>query len=329
VNEVIKANEARDHGILPNGMMASEIAFGLPLSTFYFPPSAFRLLPSAYCLLPSGQGRWMTPDPLGGEISNPQSLNRYSYALDNPTTLTDPLGLDTQPCMIDGQEGLCTTTTAAGSSDDYLLWPVWQYNFCAAFPFACGAPQPAFGFGGGGGGSAPPPKPTPAPLRPTIPQRLACAANFGDTHSVAGVLGIQNNLVGNLFLGNPFSGAVELGQTVFGSASLTVGQIATTLLGGSGQGLIPATGEHPGLGGAAGIAQDAIVKGAIGAGYNLVRGVGTEPIELGLGAAGKIATPVIQLSSETLGTIAAGVGVVKFVYDASTFGLGLYRGCQQ
>jgi hypothetical protein len=43
-------------------------------------------------------GRWMTPDALGGDITNPQSLNRYSYALDNPCSLTDPLGLS--PCSI-------------------------------------------------------------------------------------------------------------------------------------------------------------------------------------------------------------------------------------
>ena len=44
----------------------------------------------------SHQCRWTTPDPLGGEITNLQSLNRYAYALNNPTTLTDPLGLG--PC---------------------------------------------------------------------------------------------------------------------------------------------------------------------------------------------------------------------------------------
>jgi hypothetical protein len=35
----------------------------------------------------------MTPDPLGGELTNPQSLNRYAYVLNNPTTFIDPLGL--------------------------------------------------------------------------------------------------------------------------------------------------------------------------------------------------------------------------------------------
>jgi RHS repeat-associated protein len=41
----------------------------------------------------SNLGRWMTPDPLAGDISNPQSLNRYAYVLNNPTNLIDPLGL--------------------------------------------------------------------------------------------------------------------------------------------------------------------------------------------------------------------------------------------
>jgi RHS repeat-associated protein len=38
------------------------------------------------------QGRWMTPDPLGGDITNPQSLNRYSYVMNNPFSNIDPTG---------------------------------------------------------------------------------------------------------------------------------------------------------------------------------------------------------------------------------------------
>lgn len=37
--------------------------------------------------------RWMSPDPVGGDISNPQSLNRYAYVFNDPTSFTDPLGL--------------------------------------------------------------------------------------------------------------------------------------------------------------------------------------------------------------------------------------------
>src|SRR6185437_11241648 len=48
-------------------------------------------------------GRFMSPDPYLGSmgITDPQSLNRYTYALDNPLMFTDPLGLDNDcggPC---------------------------------------------------------------------------------------------------------------------------------------------------------------------------------------------------------------------------------------
>ncbi len=38
--------------------------------------------------------RWLSPDPLAGDILDPQSLNRYAYVMNNPTNLIDPLGLD-------------------------------------------------------------------------------------------------------------------------------------------------------------------------------------------------------------------------------------------
>ena len=39
-------------------------------------------------------GRFLSPDLLGGHLENPQSLNKYVYALNNPLTNTDPTGLD-------------------------------------------------------------------------------------------------------------------------------------------------------------------------------------------------------------------------------------------
>ena len=38
-------------------------------------------------------GRWTSPDPLGGSMSNPQSFNRYSYVQNDPVNNTDPTGL--------------------------------------------------------------------------------------------------------------------------------------------------------------------------------------------------------------------------------------------
>lgn len=43
-------------------------------------------------------GRFLTPDPLAGGITNPQSLNRYTYVVNNPTNLIDPLGLCEPGC---------------------------------------------------------------------------------------------------------------------------------------------------------------------------------------------------------------------------------------
>jgi len=45
--------------------------------------------------LGSSLGRFMSSDPPGGHpLKIPQTLNRYAYVRNNPTTLTDPTGLD-------------------------------------------------------------------------------------------------------------------------------------------------------------------------------------------------------------------------------------------
>src|SRR5712692_2920669 len=41
-------------------------------------------------------GRFSSPDPLSGSSGDPQSLNRYTYVLDDPIDLVDPLGLACQ-----------------------------------------------------------------------------------------------------------------------------------------------------------------------------------------------------------------------------------------
>ena len=62
---------------------------------------------TTYRQLSSTLGRWLRPDPYDGSYdpTNPQSLNRYSYVLNNPFAFTDPLGLDVANHMI------CTTVT--------------------------------------------------------------------------------------------------------------------------------------------------------------------------------------------------------------------------
>jgi hypothetical protein len=38
-------------------------------------------------------GRFTSPDPLGGSLADPQSLNRYVYVRNNPLGFTDPTGM--------------------------------------------------------------------------------------------------------------------------------------------------------------------------------------------------------------------------------------------
>ena len=51
----------------------------------------------------SALGRFTSADPLGGELANPQSLNRYAYALNNPLRFTDPTGM--YVCKDDPKDG--------------------------------------------------------------------------------------------------------------------------------------------------------------------------------------------------------------------------------
>jgi RHS repeat-associated protein len=104
--------------------------------------------PTLFRMYSSGQGRWLSPDPIGGDTSNPQSLNRYAYVLNNPTNLIDPLGLQwitsganpADPCN-DFQFAIshaqCPRIPYPG------VWCVGGY--CPPFP-------PGGSTGGGGGG---------------------------------------------------------------------------------------------------------------------------------------------------------------------------------
>jgi RHS repeat-associated protein len=39
------------------------------------------------------QGRWVSPDPTFGDLTNPQTFNKYAYVGGNPLAATDPTGL--------------------------------------------------------------------------------------------------------------------------------------------------------------------------------------------------------------------------------------------
>lgn len=60
----------------------------------------------------NSDGSWMSPDPYGGsyDFTNPQSFNRYSYVMNNPTSFFDPEGLD------GGEGGAVASTGTCGAA---------------------------------------------------------------------------------------------------------------------------------------------------------------------------------------------------------------------
>jgi RHS repeat-associated protein len=85
-------------------------------------------------------GRWFTPDPAPADLTNPQSLNRYAYVLNNPTTLTDPTGLmycDPNSAVTDNNGTVvgytdCLPEEASQTNKYSLYFPPQQENVSSA-----------------------------------------------------------------------------------------------------------------------------------------------------------------------------------------------------
>ncbi|MEJ2211336.1 MAG: RHS repeat-associated core domain-containing protein [Anaerolineae bacterium] len=79
-------------------------------------------------------GRWISPDTLVPDPSNPQSLNRFSYAYNNPLRLVDPSGqTPEEACSASDEE--CT--------DDEIYWYV---EYCLNNPNSSGCEPTATPF---------------------------------------------------------------------------------------------------------------------------------------------------------------------------------------
>lgn len=72
-------------------------------------------------------GRFMSPDPLNGDVVDPQSLNRYAYVGNNPPNFIDPSGLTRKPCTskqfssCSGSGGDCTVDGVDSDCGDPLF----------------------------------------------------------------------------------------------------------------------------------------------------------------------------------------------------------------
>ncbi len=59
-------------------------------------------------------GRFSSPDPIAGSLGNPQTLNRYAYARNNPVNMVDPMGAYPE----DGPHVVCLRPAQALSRSD-------------------------------------------------------------------------------------------------------------------------------------------------------------------------------------------------------------------
>ncbi|HXL21809.1 MAG TPA: RHS repeat-associated core domain-containing protein [Candidatus Dormibacteraeota bacterium] len=254
--------------------------------------------------------RFSSPDPLYGSLANPQSLNRYSYVLNDSVNLVDPFGL----CP---EGAICVTVWAPP-------WPGGGGD---------GGGSGGGGFDGGGG------TPIHAPLLDGTDSgggggeaRIQCAIQFGRKHSLAAGVGAifgdkaGNNFVTQLLLGNTASSLAKIGTDIFGSTSPDARQVASMALKGVAQGIprlpggIPITGPVSPL-------RNAAVGSAITAGYNAITGVGQETLQLGISASnvGSAATPLAQT---TVQSIVGYATLAKFGIDVSTFLYGYFISCK-
>jgi len=67
-------------------------------------------------------GRFIQPDTIVPQPGDPQSLNRYSYAGNNPVRYTDPSGHRYDPCGPDGME------CGGGGSENEGYGPGWNWR---------------------------------------------------------------------------------------------------------------------------------------------------------------------------------------------------------
>ena len=183
-------------------------------------------------------GRWFTPDPLAGDISNPQSLNRYAYALNNPTTLTDPTGLcgETYYTYNYDSDGNLTSTTGPTYGDPCPPDLSSSYGsgfLCALVGFGC-----SYGNGpnyantgrsesnsGGSGGSGTGTSAAPGPTSPcgSIAGKGGTIPVISSNQQVRFEFNAQGNLVGlGILLNGGDTAVTRLGysipsQTFFGA----------------------------------------------------------------------------------------------------------------
>ncbi len=138
-------------------------------------------------------GRFMSPDSIVPDLSNPQSLNRYGYVNNNPTNFTDPTGHDPTMTFIIGETevdpvlGATVAVTIVVADVIVANWDGITKGCDEAWNGVKNAAQSVWNsiFGGGGGNSSPPPPP---------PKSYVSSFNVvGSKYSSGSYAYVQNN----------------------------------------------------------------------------------------------------------------------------------------
>jgi len=115
-------------------------------------------------------GRWTSPDPYNGsmEIDIPESFNRFTYVLNQPTNFIDPSGLRWE---LISYSCWCVNASVPGWTD-----PNPQCSICTAWvwredrnPFLSNGGEIGGTFSGGGGNPTVPTRPPVKPKPPCVP----------------------------------------------------------------------------------------------------------------------------------------------------------------
>jgi RHS repeat-associated protein len=150
-------------------------------------------------------GRFLRPDPYDGsyDVTNPQSLNRYTYVSNNPLSSIDPQGLD--PCIAFEGGYDCTITDpppqTSPTPDNTIYMSVICQGYGCIDPYqglpACtggciyaGNYMSGYGNqnGGSGGGGTGPPNNQPSKLQSCLSKTWAATNKTGLALDAAGAL---------------------------------------------------------------------------------------------------------------------------------------------
>ena len=261
----------------------------------------------------SAGGRWLSPDPYSGSYdwSNPQSLNRYSYVLNNPLAFLDPTGLSctdgvgTYGPSSNGDiniNGNCFPSD--GNPDD--SWIITDLVDIGEF---------IAGFFGGHPHIHVGPRPNVAPNN-GIASKLACAAKYGQAHSIGAFFG--GGPVASFLGGNSVSSILNYGLGLSSSIGPGLGLPTNDVLRLAGKESISGLSSPSGMARSAGTVT--AVNSFVGTDSSIISITGETSIASFAGVATNGLTAVRAASV---------VGVAKLTYDGAAVTYGYFGDCSE